>query len=400
MKRVTKYKVYHFDEKIERKGTASVKWDEVDRLYHAEGLLPMWVADMDFRVPDEVTDALKGRVDHGIYGYSARSESYLSAVQKWMRERHSWEIDKDWLCHSPGVVTALNLIVDGFTKPGDKVLIQPPVYPPFRKSVHNQGRELVTSALVYDNGKYTMNFTDLEQKMSDPSVKMMILCSPHNPVGRVWTKDELSRVAELSHKHHVLVISDEIHGDLVFNGKEHLPFANLSEEAANHSIICTAPSKTFNLAGLQISNIIIPNPSLRRIYLSQLQRFSLNEPNALGAAAAEAAYREGGDWLSQCLDYIKGNADYVADFLRNSIPELTMVPLEGTYLGWIDCRKLCLDKLQLQNLMLKKAKIAFNQGYTFGNEGEGFVRINLACPHSLIEQAMRQLHRAIQSLKN
>lgn len=394
------HKVYNFDERVDRTGTASVKWDEVDRIYHTAGLLSMWVADMDFHVPDEVTEALENRVDQGIYGYSARSESYFSAVQKWMRERHNWNVEKEWLCHSPGVVTALNLIVNGFTKPEDKVLIQPPVYPPFRKSAQNQGRQLVMSPLIYKKGKYTMDFTDLELKMSDPLVKMMIMCSPHNPVGRVWSKDELLQVAELSQKYNVLVVSDEIHGDLVFSGKKHIPFANLSEEAAGHSIICTAPSKTFNLAGLQISNIIIPNPSLRRIYLGQLQRFSLNDPNVLGAVAAEAAYRDGGDWLIQCLDYIKRNADYVADYLEGHIPQMAMVPPEGTYLGWIDCRKLGLDKLQLQNLMLKKAKIAFNQGYTFGKEGEGFVRINLACPHSLIEQAMGQLRRAVEGLKN
>ncbi|MDD9148521.1 pyridoxal phosphate-dependent aminotransferase [Sporolactobacillus sp. CQH2019] len=391
-------KEYDFDEIIERKGSASVKWDEADRIFHTEGLLPMWVADMDFRVPDEVTAALRNRVDHGIYGYSLRSESYLAAVQRWMSARHGWEIEREWICHSPGVVTALNLIVDGFTEPGDKVLIQPPVYPPFRKSARNQARDLVTNPLVYDQGKYTMDFADLERKMSDPSVKMMILCSPHNPVGRVWTKAELSQVSQLSLKHHVLVVCDEIHGDLVFSGKKQIPFAGLSEEAASHSIICTAPSKTFNIAGLQISNIIIPDPALRRIYLDQLQRFSLNEPNALGAVAAEAAYRGGGEWLDQCLDYIKRNADYVADFLRSRIPELTMVPLEGTYLGWIDCRKLGLDKIQLQNLMLKKAKIAFNQGYTFGDEGGGFVRVNLACPRSLIKQAMGRMLQAIQNL--
>ncbi|RYM05122.1 pyridoxal phosphate-dependent aminotransferase [Sporolactobacillus sp. THM7-7] len=388
-------KTYDFDEPIDRLNTASVKWDEADRLFHAEGLLPMWVADMDFHAPDEVIDVLEKRAKHGIFGYTVRSEGYLSAVQGWMKARHGWSVQKDWICHSPGVVTALNLIVEGFTEPGDKVLIQPPVYPPFRKSVQNQGRELVNNPLVEHDGKYRMDFTDLEEKLSDPSVKLMILCSPHNPVGRVWSKDELLKVAELSLKYDVLVVSDEIHGDLIFEGNQHIPFARLSDEAAKHSIICTAPSKTFNIAGLQISNIIVPNPALRKRYLSQLNRFGLGEPNAFGAAAAEAAYRRGAAWLDQCLHYIKGNADYVADYLETHLPELSMVPLEGTYLGWIDCRKLGLDKFRLQDLMLQKAKIAFNQGFTFGKEGEGFVRINLACSRTLVAEAMKRLKAAV-----
>ncbi|RYL94789.1 pyridoxal phosphate-dependent aminotransferase [Sporolactobacillus sp. THM7-4] len=392
-------KIYSFDELIDRVKTASVKWDQVDQLFHTEGLLPMWVADMDFRVPDEVTEALKKRIEHGIYGYTVQSESYLAAVQDWMMKRHDWKIRQEWICHSPGVVTALNLIVDGFTKPGDKVLIQPPVYPPFAKAVRNQGRECVTNPLIYHNGTYTMDFADLERKFSDPAVKMMILCSPHNPAGRVWSKDELLKVAESALKHDVLVVSDEIHSDLVFEGRKHIPYAGLSEDVADRSIVCTAPSKTFNIAGLQISNIIISNPSLRKTYLHQLRRFSLSEPNIPGMVAAEAAYQKGGEWLDQCLNYIKGNADYVSHFLNAHLPELTMVPLEGTYLGWIDCRKLGLNHLKLQDLILKKARVAFNQGYTFGSEGEGFVRINLACPRSLVEQAMSRLEKAVNSLK-
>lgn len=388
-------KIYDFDQRNDRYGSASVKWDEADRIFKGENLLPLWVADMDFQVPDSVTKALSDRIKHGIYGYTYQTDSYLSAVQKWMEVRHGWTVEKEWICHSPGVVTALNLIVEGFTKRGDKILIQPPVYPPFREVAHNQGRELVTNPLVYHNGRYTIDFDDLERKLSDPSVKLMILCSPHNPVGRVWTKEELLKVAELTQKYNVLVISDEIHEDLTYDGHGHIPFASLSQEVASHTVVCTAPSKTFNLAGLQISNIIISDPSLRKIYQNQQHRFSLSEPNTLGMTAAEAAYRCGGEWLNQCLNYIHGNADYIENYLHAELSDLMLIPLEGTYLGWIDCSRLGLDKVNLQKLMIQKAHVAFNQGYTFGSEGEGFIRMNLACPRTMIEEAMFRLKTAI-----
>ncbi|RYL93137.1 MalY/PatB family protein [Sporolactobacillus sp. THM19-2] len=392
-------KRYDFDEQINRRGSASIKWDGADRIFGGKDLLPMWVADMDFRVPDEVTSALKSRVEHGLYGYMERTDSYLESVREWMKRRHEWQIEKRWICHSPGVVTALNLILDGFTKPGDKILIQPPVYPPFIKAAINQGRGLIENPLVCERGRYHMNFTDLERKMADPSVRLMLLCSPHNPVGRVWSRDELLRVAELAAASHVLVVSDEIHSDLIFKGFHHIPFASLSEEAQQHAIICTAPSKTFNLAGLQVSNIIIPNDQLRKKYMNQIRRFNLSEPNTAGMIAAEAAYRSGSSWLDQCLDYIKRNADYVSTFFREHLPMLSMSPLEGTYLGWIDCHRLRLGKRELQNFMVQKAGLALNPGYTFGEEGAGFVRINLACPHAYVEKAMKQLKRAVDTLK-
>jgi cystathionine beta-lyase len=385
---------YNFDLIIDRKETASIKWDEADHIFGGDHLTPLWVADMDFQVPDEVTQVLSERVRHGIYGYTSRSDHYLSAVQRWMDKRHQWKIEKEWICHSPGVVTALNLIMDGFTKNGDKVLIQPPVYPPFAKAVLNHNRELVTNPLIYDHGTYSIDFADLEAKLSDRKVTLMILCSPHNPVGRVWSIKELEALSALAIKYNVLIVSDEIHSDLVFNGYHHTPYATVSEKAAAHSIICTAPSKTFNLAGLQISNVIIPNQALRRIYLKEVRRFSLGEPNTLGAAAAEAAYRFGENWLDQCLAYIKENADFVSEFLKQKIPNLRMSPLEGTYLGWIDCTELHWDKIKLQRFLTNEAGLALNQGYTFGKEGEGFFRINLACPRSLLEDAMCQLYAA------
>jgi cystathionine beta-lyase len=384
-----------FDERIGRRGSASVKWDEADRLFGGKELLPLWVADMDFRVPDAVTQALLKRVGHGIYGYTTRSDTYLEAVRNWMQKRHGWAVQKDWLCHSPGVVTALNLLIDGLTEPGDKVLIQPPVYPPFRKAVQNQGRRVVTNPLVNHDGAYTMDFEDLERKFTDPAVRLMILCSPHNPVGRVWTAQELRRVAELAKKYDVLVVSDEIHGDLVLDNRAQIPFASLPGDAADRCIVCTAPSKTFNLAGLQISNIIIKNPVLRKRYNRQLARFGLSEANTLGETAAEAAYRGGASWLDRLLIYIKDNADMVERCLKRELPQLRMSPLEGTYLGWIDCRRLGLGPEQLRRLFVDHAHLAVNPGDSFGSEGEGFVRINLACPRSLLEEALSRLKRAI-----
>ncbi|WP_010632312.1 MalY/PatB family protein [Sporolactobacillus vineae] len=386
-----------FDRLENRKGTASEKWDAADKLFHGHDLLPMWVADMDFQVPQEVTAALERRIRHGIYGYTFRTESYFDAVRAWMKEHHDWTVRKEWICHSPGVVTALNLLVDGLTQPGDKVLIQPPVYPLFRRSVSHQSRELVTNPLIYENGSYHMDFSDLEVKLADPKVRMMILCSPHNPVGRVWTLDELTAVARLAEKYHVLVVSDEIHGDLTYGAHHQIPFAGLSAYTASHSVVCTAPSKTFNLAGLQISNIIIPDPQLRRIYLRQLGRFSLGSPNTLGVTAAEAAYRYGSSWLKACLGYIGGNADTVRSYIDNDLPELSLVPLEGTYLAWIDCRRLGLDKNELREFMTDQAKLAVNPGDTFGKEGDGFIRLNLACPHSLVLQAMGRLRKAVRA---
>lgn len=391
---------HNFDQLIGRQDTGSIKWDETERLFGNKDILPMWIADMDFRSPLPVIEALKKRAEQGIFGYTARPESYLQAVQAWMKNRHGWDIQKEWLCHSPGIITALNIIISIFTQPDEKVLIQPPVYPPFRKAVENQDREVVLNPLVLKNGTYVMDKQDLEQKLTDPKVALMILCSPHNPVGRVWTEEELRAVVDLCIKNNVLIVSDEIHSDLVFrNGSRHIPLAGLSAEAADHTIVCSAPSKTFNLAGLQISGIIIPNLKRRRIFLKQMQKFALSSPNAFGIVAAEAAYRKGGEWLDQCLGYIKGNFEYVDHFLSENIPELKLIHAEGTYLGWIDCRNLGLTKKELETLMLKKANLAFNQGYTFGKEGEGFERINLACPRQLVEEAMVRLERAVADSK-
>ncbi|CAM3167839.1 MalY/PatB family protein [Sporolactobacillus spathodeae] len=385
-----------FKQNINRRHTASEKWDQADKLFGGNDLLPLWVADMDFAVPKAVTQALTERVRHGVYGYTFRTETYLNAVRKWMSERHDWTVDTKWICHSPGVVTALNLIIDALTKPGDKLLIQPPVYPPFSKTAKNQQRDLVLNPLVYQNGRYHIDFDDLKNKLSDPAVKLMLLCSPHNPVGRVWEKQELLRIATLARENHVLVVADEIHSDLVLPGHRHLPFASIAPD--DYWIVCMAPSKTFNLAGLQMSTIFIANPELREKYQKQLQRFSLAEPNTLGLTAAEAAFLHGSEWLDQCLVTIQRNAEYVSNYLKSECPSLVMTPLEGTYLAWIDCRRLGLSDSGLKRMLVEDAHLALNPGVTFGSEGSGFVRMNLACPLSTIRQAMNQLHKAVDQL--
>lgn len=389
-----------FDQMNDGNPADSIKWDLVEKLFGNKDVLPMWIADMDFRAPVPVIEALKKRAEHGVFGYTARSDSYLQAVKKWMKDRHGWEIQKEWLCHSPGVIAALNVIVGLFTRPDEKVLIQPPVYPPFRQAIENQDREAVFSPLVLKNGAYVMDRQDLERKLADPKVSLMILCSPHNPVGRVWTEEELRFVADVCMKNDVLIVSDEIHGDLVFReGSRHIPFAGLSAEAADQSIVCTAPSKTFNLAGLQMSNIIIPNLKRRQAYIRKMKKFALSSPNPFGAVAAEAAYRAGGEWLDQCLDYIKSNFEYVDRFLSKNISELALIHAEGTYLGWIDCRKLRLTNKELETLILKKAGLALSHGYTFGDGGGGFERINLACPRRLVVEAMNRLEKAVADYK-
>lgn len=385
-----------FKQNINRRHTASEKWDQADKLFGGNELLPLWVADMDFAVPKAVTQALTERVRHGVYGYTFRTKTYLNAVCKWMSERHDWLVDTKWICHSPGVVTALNLIIDACTKPGDKLLIQPPVYPPFFKTAKNQQRELVQNPLVYQNGRYRIDFDDLESKLSDPAVKLMLLCSPHNPVGRVWEKQELLRIATLARENHVLVVADEIHSDLVLPGHRHIPFASIAPD--DYWIVCMAPSKTFNLAGLQMSTILIANPELREKYQKQLQRFSLAEPNTLGLTAAEAAFLHGSEWLDQCLITIQRNAEYVSDYLTSELPSLVMTPLEGTYLAWINCRRLGLSDSGLKRMLVEDAHLALNPGVTFGSEGSGFVRMNLACPLSTIHQAMNQLRKAVDQL--
>ncbi|PLT29411.1 MalY/PatB family protein [Peribacillus deserti] len=387
---------YDFDKQIIRTNTGSVKWDHSEAIFGDKDILPMWVADMDFRAPQPVIDALKDKAEHGIFGYTKGMGSYHEAIIGWMQKRHNWSIQGEWICHSPGVVPALNVIVQTFTEPGDKIVIQHPVYHPFTKVIEMNGRTVVSNPLKEEDGRYVMDYHDLEEKIDD-QVKLMILCSPHNPVGRVWTREELVQLGDICLKHNILMVSDEVHADLILEG-EHLTFASISEDFAQNSIICTAPSKTFNLAGLQTSNIIIPNEHKRGKFQKALEANFMGSMNTFGVAATESAYRYGEEWLDQLLEYIKGNYDFLKSYLEEHVPGIDVFPLEGTYLAWIDCRKLGLDYTALEELIHKQARVAFNQGYIFGSGGEGFIRMNIACPRSILEEGLQRIERVMNSL--
>ncbi len=390
--------LYDFDTVIDRYNTSSVKWDEVGNLFGDKDLLPMWVADMDFKAPAPVIEAIKQKAEHGIFGYTSRPDSYYEAVIGWFKRRHNWEVQKEWICHSPGVVPALTYMVQAFTQPGDKIVIQPPVYYPFTNVAVANDRQIVHNPLRFEDGRYTMDFADLRSKL-DPAVKLLILCNPHNPVGRVWTKEELTELGNICLEHNVLVIADEIHCDLLLNGHVHVPFAQLSEAFAQNSVICTAPSKTFNLAGLQTSNIIIPNEKWREAFTTRLDTLSIRRTNTFGLVATESAYRFGDEWLDQLLAYLEENLAFMTDYLARHIKEIKVIQPEGTYLVWLDCRELGLDAKALEQLNQKQAKVALDEGYIFGEGGAGFVRINIACPRSILAEGLKRIEQAVNAYK-
>ncbi|ANS73365.1 cystathionine beta-lyase [Paenibacillus yonginensis] len=393
-----------FDTPIDRTNSSSEKWGSLARIFGSEDVLPMWVADMDFKVPEAVIKALHDKADHGVFGYSFLSDSYKEAVTGWMLRRHNWKIEPQSIVYAPGVVPALYHLVETFTEPGEEVIIQPPVYPPFARVVNNQDRKLLLNPLrERENGHYDMDFEQLETLMDGTAgrAKMLILCSPHNPVGRVWTREELLKLHELAERYGVLVVSDEIHADLVFEPHVHVPFASLSEQANQHSIVCTAPSKTFNLAALNTSNIIIANPELREKFVHNLSIREVAHAGIFGLTAAEAAYNHGEAWLNDCLAYIRSNMEFVqqhmARYLKADGTPLvkTLLP-EATYLMWFDFRELGMTAEELNEFMVKEARLGLNNGAPFGQEGEGFMRMNLACSHSLVKEAMQRLDKAME----
>jgi len=386
---------YDFDKIISRRGTGSSKWDQ-----RSEDILPMWVADMDFQSPPAVIEALKKRAEHGIYGYPLPMDSYYDAIIHWVGRRHGWKIERDWIMFSPGVVPGISAIIRSITKPGDKVILQRPVYYPFFADIEHNGRHILNNPLKYVNGHYEMDFPDLEQKAKDPRAKALILCSPHNPVGRVWSKEELTRLGEICVNNNIIIISDEIHCDLIYKGYTHTCFASINETFLQNSITCFAPSKTFNLAGLQTSAIIIPNPKMRQEYDNMIVKARVipSAPNIFGAIALEAAYNHGDDWLEQLMDYVAGNLAFLKKWVETRIPRIKVVEPEGTYLVWLDCRDLGMDANSLERFMLEKAKVWFDEGYIFGPEGEGFERINIACPRAILEEGLKRLENAINRL--
>ncbi|RRN70888.1 pyridoxal phosphate-dependent aminotransferase [Peribacillus simplex] len=388
---------YNFDQEIPRLNTDCEKWDKLESQFGVKDVIPMWVADMDFQSPQPIVEALKQRVEHGVYGYTLRPDSYMESIVSWLKRRHRWSIEKEWITHSPGVIPALSLAIQSFTQTGDKIIIQPPVYHHFARVIQANGREIVNNPLKLENGHYSIDFADLEAKI-DSTVKMLILCSPHNPIGRVWSKEELTRLGQICMKHNILVVADEIHCDFVYKTHTHIPFASISEEFANHSLTCIAPSKTFNLMGVQTSSIIIPNQQLRDRYDRELNTLSIGSPNIFGVVALEAAYRHGEEWLDQLLEYLQGNLEFTLNYFSKNIPQIKVIQPEGTYLVWLDCLELGFSVEELDEFMLRKARVAMNEGLIFGMEGKGFMRLNIACPRSMLKNALDGIEKAISSL--
>ncbi|PWV97829.1 cystathionine beta-lyase [Paenibacillus cellulosilyticus] len=390
---------YDFDKVIDRFGTASYKWDQSEKLFGRADILPLWVADMDFQPPQEVVEAIKERANQGIYGYTIRTQGYHDAVRGWLSRRHGWEIKDEWITSSPGIVPALSLAVQAFTKPGDKVILQSPVYYPFYDVIKMNDRVVVDNALVLDaDGRYKMDFDLLEQQAAD-GAKLLLLCTPHNPGGRVWTREELVRVGEICVKHNVLIVADEIHHDLVYPGHKHHPFAGLSKAFEQQSITCIATSKTFNLAGLQAATIIIPNDEIRRKYNFLLKTLSIHMESYFGLTAVETSYNHGDEWLDQLMVYLEGNLNTLLDFVAKRLPQIKAMRPEGTYMVWLDCRAISEDPKVLKKLMFEEAGIAFSEGSVFGKQGEGYLRVNIACPRSILVQALERFAEAIEARK-
>ena len=386
---------YDFDEIIERRDTDSLKYDSAAKRGMPDGLLPLWVADMDFRTPACVIDALIEKSAHGIFGYSESREDYFEVLQGWFSRRFDWQVQPDWLVKTPGVVFAVCAAIRALTQTGNAVLIQQPVYYPFTESVEVNRRKLVVNELVYDGSTYHIDFEDFEQKIKEHNVKLFILCNPHNPVGRVWTRDELIRMGDICAAHDVTVISDEIHADFIYPDNTHTIFAGLKPEFEAITVTCTAPTKTFNLAGLQISNIFVANRTIRHRIRQEINRCGYSQLNVMGIVACKAAYQKGEDWLEALKGYLAENLVYLRDFLETRIPEIKLVEPQGTYLVWLDCKALKLSDKALDELIVSRAKLWLDAGTMFGQGGSGFQRINIGCPRSVLKQALEQLERAV-----
>ncbi|SHJ69362.1 cystathione beta-lyase [Clostridium amylolyticum] len=380
------------DRVINRKGTNSVKWDALNIFFGKDDLIPLWVADMDFPAPDEVTEALIERAKHPVYGYSILDDRYYHSIINWFSKKHKWNIEKDWIVYTPGVVPAINWLIQSLTEAGDKIIIQEPVYHPFKESIKLNDRIPVINELRLQDDNYLMDFESLEACIDD-KVKLLILCNPHNPVGRVWTKEELENLGRICLKHNILVISDEIHGDLTYKGHNHIPYSSISEEFANNSVVCTAPTKTFNLAGLQCPNIIIPNETLRDKFNDIINKQHIQTATPFGIVGVQAAYENGENWLQEVMEYIEGNLEYMINFFKENIPEIKVIKPQGTYLAWLDFTALNIPRKELNHILIDKAKVALNDGYMFGKSGENFQRINIACPRLILEEGLKRMEK-------
>jgi cystathionine beta-lyase len=386
-----------FDELVDRRNTDCLKWDYCKQIFGKDDILPMWVADMDFKSPRPIAQAIIRRAEHGIFGYTEESERLSDAVLGWLKRRHNWEIDSKWLTYSPGVVTSVNTAILAFTEPGDKILMQTPIYYPFYSSIKENERELVTNSLISRNGHYEIDYADLEEKLAD-NVRLMIFCSPHNPIGRVWTLDELKEVLRLCRKYNVIVVSDEIHSDLVYTGHKHIPIASLSEESLKNSVTLISPTKTFNIAGLSMSAAIIPDAELRKKFRSTLKKHGAGVLNLFGLEAAIAAYTKCEEWLNELLVYLEDNLNFLIQYFEENIPKIKVIRPEATYLAWLDCTDLPIPGEKLKAFFAHEAGVGLNDGATFGVEGHGFQRINFACPRPVLEEGLERIRNAAEKL--
>lgn len=387
---------YDFDRVIDRRGTDSLKYDFAVERGKKEDILPLWVADMDFQTAPEIINSLKTAVEHGIYGYTESKDDYFEAIASWYRKRYNWELRKEWLVKTPGVVFALAMAIRGLTSKGDAVMIQQPVYYPFSEVITDNDRRLVVNSLMLSGGKYYIDFEDFEDKIINENVKLFILCNPHNPVGRVWKEDELLRIGRICLKHNVLVVCDEIHSDFIYPDNKHISFASLSPELADITITATSPTKTFNLAGLQISNIFISNRQIRLSFLKEIASAGYSQVGTMGLKACKTAYEKGEEWLEELMVYLKGNLDYLRDYLSANLPGVRLIEPEGTYLVWLDFRMFNLSKFKRDELIEQKAGLWLDNGSIFGADGEGFERINIACPRSTLKIALEKLCAAFK----
>lgn len=386
---------YNFDEIVDRRNTDCLKYDFAAERGKPADVLPLWVADMDFRTAPGIIERAVADAALGIYGYTESKDAYFQAVAAWYREYFGWNVERNWLVKTPGVVFAIGIAIQAFTERGDGVMIQQPVYYPFSEVIRDSGRTLVNNELVLRDGHYEIDFEDFERRIEEEKVKLFVLCSPHNPVGRVWTAEELRRMGEICLRHGVKVVSDEIHSDFVYGGRRHHVFPTVDPAFQDACIVCTAPSKTFNLAGLQVSNIFIPNAGLRRAFRRQMSAVGYSQVNMIGLHACQAAYETGREWLEELKVYLKGNLDYVRAYLAEHLPQIKLIEPEGTYLVWLDFRALGLPEEKLEHLIVHEAKLWLDSGAIFGSAREGFERVNIACPRAVLKEALDRLYRAV-----
>ncbi len=389
----TTMKKYNFAEIVPRKGTHSIKYDALEKFFGSPDILPLWVADMDFKTPDFIVDAIKERAAHEIYGYTFKPDSYFDAVVGWMKRHHDWEIKKEWISSSPGVVAGLTLAIEAFSKPGDGVIIQPPVYFPFFDCVKGTGRSMIENPLKIENGRYTFDLEDLKSKITG-NTKLLLLCNPQNPGGMVWTREELKALTAICLENKIMIISDEIHSDLIFEGHKHIPIASISEEAAQNCMVCMAPSKTFNVAGLASSLVIIPDKRKFAAYERQLGVGHLGMGNIFGSVALEAAYSNGDEWLAQMMKYLQGNYILLEKFIADNLPRIQVMKPEATYLVWLDFSDYGMKNQELSKFTSEMAKVALNDGGRFGSGGDGWLRINIGCPRSVLQEGLERLKSA------